>query len=297
LVFSCRLYRIINHSLLLLTMDCYIIPPVKNLELANEGDRFFCLAQLYKKYDFYRHFFKQKVANKDWVTLDNGAGDHDIVTKNELFEIMADLKPSEVIPPDFIGDGVKTIMSLEDFVRSMRDAGHLKTIQVLGCPQGNSKADWLFTYRYMLAHSHVNTIGLSKISATKLFYEGASSMSTDLYVKQGRQECFYHLLNNNLLKKPIHFLGMGNPIEFDTYFESVQRISELREILRSTDSCNTVWSGMNKRLFEKGEFDRVPTPKDYFEKEMSQEDILRARLNISWFRKQLGKNKEKVATN
>lgn len=278
-------------------MDAYIIPPLSNLELMEEGSRYFCLAQLYKKHDFYRNFFKQKVANKEWVTLDNGAGDHDIVTAHDLFAIMADLKPSEIIPLDFIGDGVKTIMYLEDFTNSMRDAGHLKDIRVLGVPQGKTKEDWLFVYNYMLQYPYVGTIGMSKIGIPKVFTTSTSKgrvVGADEYIKEGRHECFYHLLNNGLLKKPLHFLGMGSPDEFDWYFELMKRLPELKSILRSTDSCNTIWSAMNGKIFERNDFDRVPTPKDYFERKMTEEDVLRAKLNISWFKKKLV---EKVALN
>lgn len=259
-------------------MDFYVISPVSELNLMHHGDRYFCLAQLYKKHSHYRDFFKEQVRLGRWVTLDNGAGDHDIVTPHELFEIMLDLQPSEVIPPDFLFNGIKTIRELELFYTAMKlsaDADKIENVQILACPQGRNKDEWMFVYEYMLQHPGVTTIGLSKIAVPKAFKD----VIGDKMIKEARQQCIYELGEANLLKKPLHFLGMGDPTEFMSYRQL--------PIARSTDSCNTIWSGMCQIEFNKGNFERIPTPKDYFDRGMTGSDIKRAEENIIWFRKML----------
>lgn len=255
-------------------MHCYIIPPTSNLELMNLGDRFFCLAQLYAKPEnfAYRRFFLDKVSEGKWVTLDNGAGDHDIINESMLIQITQELQPSEVIPPDILFDGIKTIRNLESFINQMSAHGLLGKVQILGCPQGKNREEWLFAYNYMLQHPNVNTIGMSKIAIPKAFLNS----SNDTNIMEARHMCIDYLEANNLLSKPLHFLGMGNPMEF-FYYNKIKQA-------RSTDSCNTVWSGMNDIIFHNRQFERIPTPKDYFDRMITEEQWENAADNVRWFK-------------
>lgn len=254
-------------------MDIYVIPPVSKLALMNEGNRFFCLAQLYKKHEKYRQFFKQKVKDGAWVTLDNGAGDHDVVTLKDLIHIMVDLHPSEVIPPDYLFDGVKTVKAFEEFIKDdSRSCMAGKKVEIFACPQGKSQSDWLFVYRYFLAHPEVNTIGFSKIAVPFAFFEA----SGDTMIKEARNFAYQHLKSQGLIQKPIHLLGMGDPTEMKMYLKD--------PLMRSTDSCNTIWAGMNGISFADGNFERVPTPKDYFDREITEFQLDTVLSNTSWFR-------------
>jgi hypothetical protein len=258
-------------------MDCYIIPPLSNIELMSLGNRFFCLAQLYNKPEnsAYREFFKRQVEKGEWVTLDNGAGDHDIISSETLFNIMIDLQPSEVIPPDILFNGIETIRNLETFINAMNDEGLIGKIEVLGCPQGKTQVEWLFVYEYMLRHPFVNTIGMSKIAVPAAFLQAHS----DQFIKEGRRLAYDFLQAHKLIEKPLHFLGMGDPREFSYY--------KGNPFVRSTDSCNTIWSAMNGINFNRGDFKRIATPKDYFEKTMTDIDYNNALRNVQWFKNEL----------
>lgn len=239
----------------------------------NEGNRYFCLSQLYLKHPKYREFFKQKVKDGYWVTLDNGAGDHNIVTAKDLIHIMVDLHPSEIIPPDYLFDGISTIRALEEFIHNdNRSCMAGKKIEILACPQGKTEADWLFTYKYFLYHPEVNTIGFSKIAVPFAFFNA----SGDTMIKEARNYAYQTLKAKGLIQKPIHLLGMGDPREMELYLKD--------PLMRSTDSCNTIWSAMNGICFADGNFDRVPTPKDYFDREVEPFAEIYARENISWFK-------------
>lgn len=258
--------------------DFYVIPPNSHLELMHQGDRYFCLAQIYHTNEEYRNFFKARVAEGEWVTLDNGAGDHALITEDILFECMIDLMPSEVIPPDVLFDKDQTLSNLDSFLKRMGENNLLGKIEIFACPQGKDLTDWIECYTVMLNHPYVKTIGMSKLAIPHAWL---GKTSTDQGIKEARNQAFFFLREKNLLKKPLHFLGMGDPTEFDFY--------KGEPMVRSTDSCNTCWSAMNKFDWTSAEFTRIKTPHDYFERVMTEEDKALAQSNMEWFRDRLAK--------
>lgn len=256
-------------------MNNYVIPPNNHLDLMHLGDRYFCLAQIYINNPAYRAFFKEQKRLGKWVTLDNGAGDHAMITEDILFECMIDLMPSEVIPPDTLFDKDTTLKALDSFIERMKAADLLDKIEIFACPQGSDQCEWLNCYYSMLENPHVKTIGMSKLAIPHAWI---GQTSTDQGIKEARNQCFFYLKEENLLKKPLHFLGMGDPTEFAFY--------EGHPMCRSTDSCNVVWSAMNDIRFTEGNFTRIKTPHDYFERSISPEIIPIIYQNAQFLRTQ-----------
>lgn len=255
-------------------MDFYIIPPVAHLDLIKSGKRAFCLTQLYQKHEHYRKFFKQLKTDGWWITLDSGIGDHNPVTQDELFEATLDLMPSEVIPLDTLFNKSETILNLMDFIHRLKTAGLVYRVQIMGCPQGNTKEEWINCYNYMLNEPAVRTIGMSKLTIPKTWL----NKTDDQGIMEARYLCVDYLLENNLVQKPLHFLGMGSPLEMVKY-------KELNNpLFRSTDSCNSIWSAMNCQSWFRGHFDRIQTPKDYFDRMMIEPEMDLAKENIDWFK-------------
>ena len=256
-------------------MDFYVIPPLNRLDLIEKGDRVFVLSQLWKKSQEYRDFiFKMKEQGK-WITLDNGAGDHDTTTTEmDLIQICKELEPNEVIPIDLLFDKETTILNLDRFISLLKSEG-LEHIEIFACPQGKDKEDWFECYKYMLDKEEVKTIGLSKITVPYIYGTGKN----DQGIMEGRQLCFKELKELDLIRKPIHCLGAGDPREFMMYLN--------HPLMRSTDSCFSVWSGMNKVNWEEGDFTRIPTPKEYFDIEVKEEDEQLILSNINFLKKVL----------
>lgn len=240
-----------------INMDFYVIPPLTDLGFMHlgSGNRYFCLAQFYWKYEEYRTFFKRRVAEGCWVTLDNGAGDHNTETTNEqLMLIIQDLFPSEVIPLDVLHNKELTIKNLNwmiDRLESHKDPKVRKT-QILACPQGSDLKEWMDCYDVMLNNPSVTTIGMSKIAIPHV----VSQSKGDNNIARDRNTMFLKLKESNRLKKPLHFLGAGEIEEFALY--------KGEEMCRSTDSCFTVWSAINDQILGSKDFKRIPTPKNYF---------------------------------
>ena len=240
------------------------------------GDSYFCLAQHYVKNEEYRRFFKARVAEGKWVTLDNGAGDFALITEDVLFDCMKDLMPSEVIPPDVIFDKDTTLKNLDQFIDRMAVENMLDKVEVFACPQGATKEDWLECYKTMSDNAFVATIGFSKIAVPFAFL----GKKNDEGIAEARNMCYDYLVANDLLKKPIHCLGQGDPREFAHYTSP---------LMRSTDSCYTVLAAMNDIKFKEGNFTRIKTPHTYFESTVTEEQIKVAIDNVAVLRSQFQK--------
>jgi hypothetical protein len=228
----------------------------------NQGRRIFALAQLYIRHPEYKQFIQQKRQEGWFIIMDNGTGDFDLITADELLQVTKELLPNEVIAPDILFDTTQTIEQFESFVEKMDKVGLLDKVDIFFCPQGRTKDEWLECYLYALEHPLVKTIGMSKLSIPQCFDGG---WDKDQNIMQARHKCYDFLLDNDLIHKPLHFLGAGNPLEF-MYYE--------HPLVRSTDSCFSVLAAINNKNWKSMQTERIPTPKDYFTNYSLPEDKL-----------------------
>jgi len=258
-------------------MKFYCIPPNKHLYLMNEGsDNYFCLAHHYMNNEEYRNYFLslRKEKPTSWLLLDNGAAEHSLVTEKDLIDIVVELKPNEVIAPDVLFNKFHTLNNFRSFVSKMEDQNLLTHTSLFACPQGTTKYEWLECYVAMSACPYVNCIGLSKIAVPKCW----NNATNDTMIGISRNQCVSDLLSKNLLKKPLHLLGMGEHNEFDYYLNN-----KIKGI-RSSDSCYTVLAAINNIDFEKGILNRIPTTNEYFEMELNSHQETLAKKNISYLK-------------
>ncbi len=256
-------------------MDFYVIPPNSQLNLMSEGKRYFCLAQHYYNSEEYRNYFKGAKAHGHWVTLDNGAGDHDLITEDVLMWCAQDLMPNEIIPLDYLFDMKKTLFALQSFLERMIEEQLIDKIEIFAVPQGNTAEEWEVCYRTMLINPYVKTLGMSKLGIPHAFLGEAKD---DQGIMEARHLAVDRLMKMNYIEKPLHFLGMGNPLEMQKY------IALNNPLFRSTDSCNSILSGMLGYSWEEGNFTRNKTPKNYFDLEMTEDQITLAKSNIQYLR-------------
>lgn len=260
-------------------MKFFVIPPLSALELMHEGTAgYYCLCNLYIKYPEYRRFFlNQRNAGK-FILLDNGAAEHDLVTETALLNITCELRPDLVIPPDILLNKEETLKSFYSFIKRFEDRKLYDYTRIFACPQASNVKDWLNCYEEMMEEELVVRIGLSKITIPYCF--NGVQIGEDRLIKESRWRCVEELKRRNFLNKDIHCLGAGDMREFEYYKDFPQIVS--------TDSCNTVWSAMNGISFEDGNFERFPTPRDYFERKIEEESLKIAKKNTDWMKKSLG---------
>ncbi len=257
-------------------MDFYTIPPNKHLDLMHEGNRYFALAHHYFSDTEYRKYFLnlRKGNSQAFITLDNGAAEHSLVTETMLLEAVSELKPNEVIAPDILFNKKQTIINLYNFIEKMIEHGFIKHTNVFGCPQGSNKQEWLECYYIMMINPMVSVIGLSKIAVPKCWH----NVVGDQKIAVSRNQCIQELYEKQWLRKPIHLLGMGEHTEFDYYNE--HKIPNIR----SSDSCYTVLAALNDISFKDGITTRVPTTNEYFNQTLTSEQIILAKNNVEYLK-------------
>jgi hypothetical protein len=237
-----------------------------------EGEMVFVLAQHYLRNENYRNYVKQLKAEGMWTILDNGVGDHDFISQEQLIEAAKDLMPSEIIPLDVLFGAEATLGNLDDFIELMKANDLFGKIEIFAVPQGATKEDWLYCYKKMLWNENVTTIGFSKIAIPYAWNTGKD----DQGIMEGRHQAYEELMSQELISKPIHCLGAGDPREFLKYKEN--------PLMRSTDSCFSVWAGMCGISWTEGNFRRIKTPKNYFEQNLSFANCELAIQNIQFLR-------------
>jgi hypothetical protein len=257
-------------------MKFYCIPPNKHLELMDNGDRYFGLAHHYVQDEQYRKYFLKlrTQSPKVFITLDNSAAEHSLVTQDVLLNITAELKPDEVIAPDVLFDKEQTLQNFYDFTGKMLQRGLLSHTSIFACPQGSTKEEWLDCYYKMATSPFVSCIGLSKIAVPKCW----NNAEWDKLIAVSRNQCVEELHRKNWLMKPLHLLGMGEHDEFDYYLKN--KIP----FIRSSDSCYTILAALNGIDFENGNTTRIPTTNAYFDVVLTQEQKDLAKKNIEYLK-------------
>ena len=257
-------------------MKFYAIPPNNHLELMINGDSYFGLAHHYVQDSNYRqHFLEIRKNNpRAFITMDCGAAEHSLVTEEVLLEIVKELRPTEVIAPDVLFDTDQTLENFRSFVSKMKERQLLMNTWIFACPQGSTKEEWIECYKQMISEESVSCIGLSKIAVPKCW----NNATGDTMIANSRNQCVQELIDNNLLQKPVHLLGMGEHTEFDFYLEN--KISNIR----SSDSCYTVLAAINGIRFAEGDTTRIPTTNDYFSVTLTDKQKDLAKENIEYLK-------------
>jgi len=257
-------------------MKFYAIPPNKHLDLMNNGDSYFCLAHHYMQDDAYKRYFL-KLRNqspKVFITLDNAAAEHSLVTEDILLKVVAELKPDEVIAPDVLFDKEQTLKNFVSFNDKMLLKGFISHTSVFACPQGKTKEEWMECYMEMVINPLVKCVGLSKIAVPKCWNDATG----DTMIGVSRNQCVEEIKRRNLLIKPLHLLGMGEHDEFDYYLQN--KIPNIR----SSDSCYTILAALNGINFEKGDTTRIPTTNAYFDAVLTDDQKSLAKTNIDYIK-------------
>jgi hypothetical protein len=258
-------------------MDFYVISPVSNLEPMRMGNRIFILSHLWVQYPHYREFIYSLI-DEDldrWITLDNSAAERALVTEDVLIQVCHELMPSEVIAPDVLFNKDETIKNALAFKTRMEKEGLLDAIDIFFCPQGKTKEDWLEAYEWGLNQDWIQTIGFSKIAVPQAWLP---EWKDDQGIKEARHMAYDYLKEKNMLVKPIHCLGQGDPTEFSYYTHPA---------MRSTDSVFPVLAAAYNQDFNVDHTTRIPTPHNFLETyDMSQINMDLVKSNVEFLKSQ-----------
>jgi len=262
-------------------MDFYVISPVSDLTPMNLGDRIFALAHLWVQFPHYREFILQKKEEGYWITLDNSAAERALVTEDVLIEVCKELMPNEVIAPDVLFDKHATIQNAMYFHARMLMEGLIDKIDIFFCPQGATKEDWLEAYEWGLQQEWIDCIGFSKIAIPNAWmsddhFSNLRTYQDDQFIKEARHAAYDYLKERDMLKKPIHCLGQGDPTEFAHYNHPM---------MRSTDSVFPVLAASLGQDFRIDHETRTPTPHNFLETyDMSKVDKELIKANVEFLK-------------
>ena len=256
-------------------MDFYVISPVSDLTPMKLGDRIFALAHLWVQFPEYRKFILEQKKQGKFITLDNSAAERALVTEDVLIDVCKELMPDEVIAPDVLFDKNQTIANAVKFKIRMDNEKLSDKINIFFCPQGKTKQDWLLAYEWGLDQDWVKVIGFSKIAVPNAWLD---TFEDDQKIMEARHACYDYLKERDLLQKPIHCLGQGDPTEFSYYDHPM---------MRSTDSVFPVLAASHDQLFKNDHETRIPTPHNFLETyDMSQIDVSKVEANVTFLRNQ-----------
>ena len=266
-------------------MDFYIIPTLYDMELMHKGDRYFCLAHLYNTNTAYREFFRWQKRLGKFITLDNGAAEHSLVTNEVLLACIRDLKPNEVILPDTLFDCDKTFLNAVNFLKILEEEFPIQMPLayrpgIFVVPQGDTESSWkqCFTKLFELFVNYRAQIvfGFSKIAVPKCFGKwDDNGFQWDQQIAESRQiaiDWATQYVDNHEHKSHVafHCLGAGDVREFEHYVDN--------SYVRSFDSCIAVWSALCN--IELPSELRPKTPHDYFLQKLSSPQKELALKNI-----------------
>lgn len=265
-------------------MDNYIITNLHDLDLMlhGKGDRIYCLAHFYLQDKNYRQWIHLLKSRGFFITLDNSAAERSLVTEQKLIQIVEQLQPNEVIPPDILFDKQQTLDNFYDFIDKIDN-----DIGIFACPQGETEQQWIDCYKEMKDNEATTVIGLSKISVPVCFGT-CNKDDKDKMIKEGRHKCIDYLVANNLIDKPLHFLGMGDPTEF-SYYMTNSNFEHIKHLFRSTDSCYTILAAYNGiNFYEYIEYNmgipRIATCNDFYQQKLTNSQRLVALQNIKFMK-------------
>ena len=175
----------------------------------NDGD--YCLVHLLEENQAYREFFQECVKAGRSVILDNSVFElGESFDSNKFKKHIYDLKPTEYIIPDAIGDCDKTIQLCEEFITEDVPPG-IK----IGVVQGKTYSDMVRCYKAL--DKHVDKIAFS--FGNPMFNQVNFNPDRSMNRTMARVWLLTNLLNEGVinLHKPHHLLGCNLPIEFMFY--------------------------------------------------------------------------------
>lgn len=136
------------------------IVSVKHLNLLEKDKIHMCLANVARKSDEYKEFYKRKVEEGCFVLMDNGAAEGDQPSNEEIMALAKYINPTELILTDTLYDNADTVRRSTEALELYKEGG--LTCGFMVVPQGKNLADWEDCLRKLIILPGVTSVGVSK---------------------------------------------------------------------------------------------------------------------------------------
>lgn len=206
----------------------------------NLGSYLYGLAHEAKKNAFYADWLKNR--GDQYLIFDNGADELGEGMKgDELWQLILQIQPNEIILPDVLGDTDATIKNSEEFyieyVHPAFIRGDEYLPSIMAVPQGLTFDDYMRCYQKFSDWSAVDVIGIPYDIEFDIpgfpEYDSSSVFADDTKtIKRAKRRLnlLRYLRPSGRLSQPIHLLGMNNLSELRAH----QR--EHSHLIRSNDT-------------------------------------------------------------
>jgi hypothetical protein len=199
-------------------MKVAFICPTHDLKYDNT-DYHMALTHLILKYPKYTEFYKQKLANGEYVILDNSLIElgNKALQSDVVMKAAEELRPSEIVLPDVYRDGPATIKSTDIALTKVELWLMMDETKLQVLCHGKDPDEWKRTWDILSKYDDIDVLAVPKVTETQ--FAG------------GRPEAVRYALANNPQNKEIHLLGCWSTVdEFKEYS------SEEKSLIRGVDT-------------------------------------------------------------
>ena len=181
--------------------------PTAHLDLQRKYSQYYLvLAHLIGVDKEYTKFFEREGRTGAYICLDNSAYEKGTpAPPEELIEKARLIHAKEIITPDYFTQGEATEEATQVFLSICSN----KEFKLLASAQGKTFEEWMHCFLTFYQDPRIDYIGLSFLIIKDCF----QSFIPHGDVMQTRIFCTNLLSYLGLTKKPIHLLGLGNPLE------------------------------------------------------------------------------------
>jgi len=213
--------------------------------------------------------YKRAIMDRDRskpMMLDNGGYElGEAISDHLLYVLAREFEPDILILPDVFLDGKTTTTRVEkclDFLKGVGGAGDVKLMAV---PQGKTVAEYMECLMRFYNMDEVDMLGISFLVVERCF----SQVTLQPGVEVNRPYLIKLMLRLGLTEKPVHLLGLGDPIELKSYKNIPFVVSCDSSICYQAmlENCEIGLQGFKRRKFRKLNFKNVPDLSEH-QKEM-----------------------------
>lgn len=187
----------------------------------------------------YRDYFRSLTERGEFVILDNSAFElGEAVGDKYIVEAAAQIHPSEIVLPDILHDGPKTIERVTSFI-SKHATAFGNTTRFMAVPHGENVQEYIECYAKLSAVPEVGTLGIGAIYSTQ--------NSADKKIS-GRQLIIKEIIDKGVMSnKAHHLLGLGNSGNLE--LEAIKEYG----VIRSCDSSAAYVQAVNNIVLKSGD--------------------------------------------
>lgn len=247
------------------------ISTVPNIKLSKHGTMNMALAQ-HVDDEQYANYFRNSSKH---TIMDNGACEGEQIEVSKVEDLAHKINADDVVVHDSPYDMKETLELVDVFFDEFQ---HTEDFNFVGVPQGSNAAEWIDCFKAMCRDDRIDVIGLSKLSIPVCFEDVVGTDNLMLT----RLSAIQHIVEYGYTDKPVHVLGLDEPIEL--------AVIKKYPFIRSCDSCLPILCGKEGINIEAKYTGRGVKPirpnKDFdFEEDISTGHYRTIRMNIEFLKR------------